>query len=125
MMKMQREQVKKVQEFKYLGSIRQCRVWKRCKEEIADRMEWAKKSGVIYVMIVGTRVEGEVHKMEMRSAFLYDSETALTKKQEGGLNGIVEDVKFYFDAVVFSSIHLHNSEEKPVFDVLGKSKSLD
>ena len=84
--KMQGEEVTKVDDFKYLGSTVQSNG--ECGREVKKRVQagwngWRRMSGVICDRRVPARVKGKVYKVAMRPAMLYGLETvALTKRQE-------------------------------------------
>ena len=83
--KMQGEEVAKVEDFKYLGSIVQSG---ECGREMKKRVHagwngWSRMSGVICDRRVPARVKGKLYRVAMRPAMLYGLETvALTKRQE-------------------------------------------
>ena len=84
--KMQGEEVTKVDDFKYLGSTVQSNG--ECGREVKKRVQagwngWRRMSGVICDRRVPARVKGKVYKVAVRPAMLYGLETvALTKRQE-------------------------------------------
>ena len=84
--KMQGEEVAKVEDFKYLGSTVQSNG--KCGREVKKRVHagwngWRRMSGVICDRRVPSRVKGKVYKVAVRPAMLYGLETvALTKRQE-------------------------------------------
>ena len=84
--KMQGEEVAKVEDFKYLGSTVQSNG--ECGRELKKRVQagwngWRRISGVICDRRVPARVKGKVYKVAVRPAMLYGLETvALTKRQE-------------------------------------------
>ena len=84
--KMQGEEVAKVDDFKYLGSTVQSNG--ECGREVKMRVQagwngWGRMSGVICDRRVPARVKGKVYKVAVRPAMLYGLETvALTKRQE-------------------------------------------
>ena len=84
--KMQGEEVAKVDDFKYLGSTVQSNG--ACGREVKKRVQagwngWRRMSGVICDRRVPARVKGKVYKVAVRPAMLYGLETvALTKRQE-------------------------------------------
>ena len=85
-MKMQGEEVAKVEDFKYLGSTVQSNG--ECGREVKKRVQagwngWRRISGVICDRRVPARVKGKVYRVAVRPAMLYGLETvALTKRQE-------------------------------------------
>ena len=84
--KMQGEEVSKVEDFKYLGSTVQSNG--ECGREVKKRVQagwngWRRMSGVICDRRVSARVKGKVYRVAVRPAMLYGLETvALTKRQE-------------------------------------------
>ena len=84
--KMQGEEVAKVEDFKYLGSTVQSNG--ECGREVKKRVQagwngWRRMSGVICDRRVPARVKGKMYKVAVRPAMLYGLETvALTKRQE-------------------------------------------
>ena len=84
--KMQGEEVAKVEDFKYLGSTVQSNG--ECGREVKKRVQagwngWRRMSGVICDRRVPARLKGKVYKVAVRPAMLYGLDTvALTKRQE-------------------------------------------
>ena len=84
--KMQGEEVAKVEDFKYLGSTVQSNG--ECGREVKKRVQarwnsWRIMSGVICDRRVPARVKGKEYRVAVRLAMLYGLETvALTKRQE-------------------------------------------
>ena len=84
--KMQGEEVAKVEDFKYLDSTVQSN--EECGREVKKRVQagwngWRRMSGVICIRRVPAIVKGKVYKVAVRPAMLYGLETvALTKRQE-------------------------------------------
>ena len=84
--KMQGEEVAKVEDFKYQGATVQSNG--ECGREVKKRVQagwngWIRMSGVICDRRVPARVKGKVYRMAVRPAMLYGLETvALTKRQE-------------------------------------------
>ena len=84
--KMQGEEVAKVDDFKYLGSTVQSNG--ECGREVKKIVQagwnrWRRMSGVICDRKVPARVKGKVYKVAVRPAMLYGLETvSLTKRQE-------------------------------------------
>ncbi|RJG11798.1 hypothetical protein D4A39_16960, partial [Alcanivorax profundi] len=84
--RLQGEEVKKVQDFKYLGSTVQSNG--ECGKEVKKRVQagwngWRKVSGVLCDKSVPARVKGKVYRTVVRPAMLYGLETvALRKRQE-------------------------------------------
>ena len=79
--------VKKVKNFKYLGSIVSSDG--RCEEEVRRRiqagwMSWKKVSGVLCDKKLSARIKGKMYKTAVRPAMLYGMETvAVTERQVG------------------------------------------
>ncbi|KAK3532587.1 hypothetical protein QTP86_025351 [Hemibagrus guttatus] len=96
--RLQGEEVKKVQEFKYLGSTVQSNG--ECGKEVKKRVQagwngWRKVSGVLCDQKISARIKGKVYRTVVRTAMLYGLETvSLRKRQESELEGnkIVEIV---------------------------------
>ncbi|KAK3524460.1 hypothetical protein QTP70_029307 [Hemibagrus guttatus] len=87
--RLQGEEVKKVQEFKYLGSTVQSNG--ECGKEVKKRVQagwngWRKVSGVLCDRKISARIKGEVYRTVVRPAMLYGLETvSLRKRQESEL----------------------------------------
>ncbi|KAK3561751.1 hypothetical protein QTP86_013318 [Hemibagrus guttatus] len=87
--RLQGEEVKKVQEFKYLGSTVQSNG--ECGKEVKKRVQagwngWRKVSGVLCDQKVSARIKGKVYRTVVRPAMLYGLETmSLRKRQESEL----------------------------------------
>ncbi|MCJ8740952.1 hypothetical protein PDJAM_G00064870 [Pangasius djambal] len=87
--RLQGEEVKKVQEFKYLGSTVQSNG--ECGKEVKKRVQagwngWRKVSGVLCDRKISARIKVKVYKTVVRPAMLYGLETvALRKRQESEL----------------------------------------
>ncbi|KAK3514359.1 hypothetical protein QTP70_015886 [Hemibagrus guttatus] len=87
--RLQGEEVKKVQEFKYLGSIVQSNG--ECAKEVKKRVQagwngWRKVSGVLCDQKISARIKGKVYRRMVRPAMLYGLETvSLRKRQESEL----------------------------------------
>ncbi|MCJ8731241.1 hypothetical protein PDJAM_G00197160 [Pangasius djambal] len=87
--RLQGEEVKKVQDFKYLGSTVQSNG--ECGKEVKKRVQagwngWRKVSGVLCDRKTSARIKGKVYKTVVRAAMLYGLETvALRKRQESEL----------------------------------------
>ena len=87
--KMQGEEVVKVEDFKYMGSTVQNNG--ECGREVKKRLQagwncWRRMSGVICDMLVPARVQWKVYKVAVRPTMLYGLETvALTKRQEADM----------------------------------------
>ncbi|MCJ8747081.1 hypothetical protein PDJAM_G00149250 [Pangasius djambal] len=86
---LQGEEVKKVQELKYLGSTVQSNG--ECGKEVKKRVQaggngWRKVSGVLCGRKIPARIKGKVYETVVRAAMLYGLETvALRKRQESEL----------------------------------------
>ncbi|KAK3556615.1 hypothetical protein QTP70_010804 [Hemibagrus guttatus] len=87
--RLQVEEVKKVQEFKYLGSTVQSNG--ECGKEVKKRVQagwngWRKVSGVLCDRKISARIKGKVYRTVVRPAMLYGLETvSLRKRQESEL----------------------------------------
>ncbi|KAK3519618.1 hypothetical protein QTP86_000975, partial [Hemibagrus guttatus] len=87
--RLQGEEVKKVQEFKYLGSTVQSNG--QCGKEVKKRVQagwngWRKVSGVLCDRKISARIKGKVYRTVVRAAMLYGLETvSLRKRQESEL----------------------------------------
>ncbi|KAK3511475.1 hypothetical protein QTP70_008958 [Hemibagrus guttatus] len=87
--RLQGEEVKKVQEFKYLGSTVQSNG--ECAKEVKKRVQagwngWRKGSGVLCDQKISARIKGKVYRTVVRPAMLYGLETvSLRKRQESEL----------------------------------------
>ncbi|KAK3572272.1 hypothetical protein QTP86_029686 [Hemibagrus guttatus] len=87
--RLQGEEVKKVQEFKYLGSTVQSNG--ECRKEVKKRVQagwngWRKVSGVLCDKKISARIKGKVYRTVVRPAMLYGLETvSLRKRQESEL----------------------------------------
>ncbi|KAK3531798.1 hypothetical protein QTP70_029738, partial [Hemibagrus guttatus] len=87
--RLQGEEVKKVQEFKYLGSTVQSNGG--CGKEVKKRVQagwngWRKVSGVLCDRKISVRIKGKVYRTVVRPAMLYGLETvSLRKRQESEL----------------------------------------
>ncbi|KAK3547951.1 hypothetical protein QTP70_001318 [Hemibagrus guttatus] len=87
--RLQGEEVKKVQEFKYLGSTVQSNgeCGKKVKKQVqAGWNGWRKVSGVLCDRKISARIKGKVYRTVVRPAMLYGLETvSLRKRQEAEL----------------------------------------
>ncbi|KAK3533744.1 hypothetical protein QTP70_025050 [Hemibagrus guttatus] len=87
--RLQGEEVKKVQEFKYLGSTVQSNG--ECGKEVKKRVQagwngWRKVSGVLCDRKISARIKGKVYRTVVRPAMLYGLKTvSLRKRQESEL----------------------------------------
>ncbi|KAK3568025.1 hypothetical protein QTP86_028617 [Hemibagrus guttatus] len=87
--RLQGEEVKKVQEFKYLVSTVQSNG--ECGKEVKKRVQagwngWRKVSGVLCDRKISARIKGKVYRTVVRPAMLYGLETvSLRKRQESEL----------------------------------------
>ncbi|KAK3507995.1 hypothetical protein QTP70_010004 [Hemibagrus guttatus] len=87
--RLQGEEVKKVQEFKYLGSTVQSNG--ECGKEVKKRVQagwngWRKVWGVLCDQKISARIKGKVYRTVVRAAMLYGLETvSLRKRQESEL----------------------------------------
>ncbi|KAF7647206.1 hypothetical protein LDENG_00175930 [Lucifuga dentata] len=88
-LRLQGIEIKKVEDFKYLGSTVQSNG--ECGKEVKKRVQagwngWRKVSGVMCDKRVSARMKGKVYKTVVRPAMLYGLETvALRKRQEAEL----------------------------------------
>ncbi|KAK3511279.1 hypothetical protein QTP70_034774, partial [Hemibagrus guttatus] len=110
--RLQGEEVKKVQEFKYLGSTVQSNG--ECGKEVKKRVQagwngWRKVSGVLFERKISARIKGKVYRTVVRPAMLYGLETvSLRKRQESELE--VAELKMlsdspYYDEEIFPQLH--------------------
>ncbi|KAK3556562.1 hypothetical protein QTP70_009536 [Hemibagrus guttatus] len=87
--RLQGEEVKEVQEFKYLGSTVQSN--EECGKEVKKRVQagwngWRKVSGVLCDRKISARIKEKVYRTVVRPAMLYGLETvSLRKRQESEL----------------------------------------
>ncbi|KAK3569563.1 hypothetical protein QTP86_001258 [Hemibagrus guttatus] len=87
--RLQGEEVKKVQEFKYLGSTVQSNG--ECGKEVKKQVQagwngWRKVWGVLCDQKISARIKGKVYRTVVRPAMLYGLETvSLRKRQESEL----------------------------------------
>ncbi|KAK3512706.1 hypothetical protein QTP70_023157 [Hemibagrus guttatus] len=87
--RLQGEEVKKVQEFKYLGSTVQSNG--ECGKEVKKRVQagwngWRKVPGVLCDRKISARIKGKVYRTVVRAAMLYGLETvSMRKTQESEL----------------------------------------
>ncbi|KAK3529882.1 hypothetical protein QTP86_007203 [Hemibagrus guttatus] len=94
--RLQGEEVKKVQEFKYLGSTVQSNG--ECGKEVKKRVQagwngWRKVSGVLCDRKISARIKGKVYRTVVRPAMLYGLETvSLRKRQESELESAVVNI---------------------------------
>ncbi|KAK3521199.1 hypothetical protein QTP70_000483 [Hemibagrus guttatus] len=84
--RLQGEEVKKVQEFKYLGSTVQSNG--ECGKEVKKRVQagwngWRKMSGVLCDQKISVRIKGKVYRTMVRPAMLYGLETVSLRKRQG------------------------------------------
>ncbi|KAK3524491.1 hypothetical protein QTP70_029270 [Hemibagrus guttatus] len=94
--RLQGEEVKKVQEFKYLGSTVQSNG--ECAKEVKKRVQagwngWRKVSGVLCDRKISARIKGKVYRTVVRPAMLYGLEiVSLRKRQESELEQLKHEV---------------------------------
>lgn len=87
--RLQGEEIKKVDDFKYLGSTVQCNG--ECGKEVKKRVQagwngWRKVSGVMCDRRVSAKMKGKMYKSVVRPAMLFGLETvSLRKRQEAEL----------------------------------------
>ncbi|KAK3546878.1 hypothetical protein QTP86_003798 [Hemibagrus guttatus] len=109
--RLQGEEVKKVQEFKYLGSTVQSNG--ECRKEIKKRVQagwngWRKVSGVLCGRKISARIKGKVYKTVVRLAMLYGLETvSLRKRQESELE--VAELQMLRDRIKSMFYHAYNN----------------
>ncbi|KAK3530888.1 hypothetical protein QTP70_004404 [Hemibagrus guttatus] len=99
--RLQGKEVKKVQEFKYLGSTVQSNG--ECGKEVKKRVQagwngWTKVSGVLCDRKISTRIKGKVYRTVVRAAMLHGLQTvSLRKRQESELEvAELKDVEVLF-----------------------------
>ncbi|KAK3559780.1 hypothetical protein QTP86_020729 [Hemibagrus guttatus] len=104
--RLQGEEVKKVQEFKYLGSTVQSNG--ECGKEVKKRVQagwngWRKVSGVLCERKISARIKGKVYRTVVRPAMLYGLETvSLRKRQEAELEvAELKMLRLYSDYLYF------------------------
>ncbi|KAK3509784.1 hypothetical protein QTP70_010750 [Hemibagrus guttatus] len=91
--RLQGEEVKKIQEFKYLGSTVQSNG--ECGKEVKKRVQagwngWRKVSGVLCERKISVRIKGKVYRTVVRPSMLYGLETvSLRKRQESELERLL------------------------------------
>ncbi|KAK3561573.1 hypothetical protein QTP86_010656 [Hemibagrus guttatus] len=104
--RLQGEKVKKVQEFKYLGSTVQSNG--ECGKEVKKRVQagwngWRKVSGVLCDQKISARIKGKVYRTVVRPAMLYGLETvSLRKRQESELEVAEQKMLSIFHGCVLS-----------------------
>ncbi|KAK3563571.1 hypothetical protein QTP86_030979 [Hemibagrus guttatus] len=97
--RLQGEEVKKVQEFKYLGSTVHSNG--ECGKEVKKRVQagwngWRKVSGVLCDRKISARIKGKVYRTVVRPAMLYGLETvSLRKRQESELENLSIDTDLH------------------------------
>ncbi|KAK3521076.1 hypothetical protein QTP86_007004, partial [Hemibagrus guttatus] len=100
--RLQGEEVKKVQEFKYLGSTVQSNG--ECGKEVKKRVQagwngWRKVSEVLCDKKISARIKGKVYRIVVRAAMLYGLEkVSMRKRQESELE--VAELKMLRDQVM-------------------------
>ncbi|KAK3560275.1 hypothetical protein QTP86_004207 [Hemibagrus guttatus] len=99
--RLQGKEVKKVQEFKYLGSTVQSNG--ECGKEVKKRVQagwngWTKVSGVLCDRKISARIKGKVYRTVVRAAMLHGLQTvSLRKRQESELEvAELKDVEVLF-----------------------------
>lgn len=111
--RMQGTEVKKVSEFKYLGSTVQSNG--ECSREVKRRIQagwngWRRVTGVICDRKISPKVKGKIYKTVVRPALLYGLETvATTKKQEAELE-VAEMRVLRWSLGVSRTDHIRNEE---------------
>ncbi|KAK3535564.1 hypothetical protein QTP70_016834 [Hemibagrus guttatus] len=105
--RLQGEEVKKVQEFKYLGSTVQSNG--ECGKEVKKRVQagwngWRKVSGVLCDRKISARIKEKVYRTVVRPAMLYGLETvSLRKRQESELE--VAELKMLRRTTISAALH--------------------
>ncbi|KAK3537058.1 hypothetical protein QTP70_000277 [Hemibagrus guttatus] len=113
--RLQGEEVKKVQEFKYLGSTVQSNG--ECGKEVKKRVQagwngWRKVSGVLCDQKISARIKGKVYRTVVRPAMLYGLVTvSLRKRQESELE--VAELKMLRSS--FLSCDLNETQKYALF----------
>ncbi|KAK3521075.1 hypothetical protein QTP86_006999 [Hemibagrus guttatus] len=113
--RLQGEEVKKVQEFKYLGSTVQSNG--ECGKEVKKRVQagwngWRKVSGVLCDRKISARIKGKVYRTVVRAAMLYGFEkVSLRKRQESELE--VAELKMLRDLYLSVLTQLHGTLRFP------------
>ncbi|KAK3565487.1 hypothetical protein QTP86_010866 [Hemibagrus guttatus] len=132
--RLQGEEVKKVQEFKYLGSTVQSNG--ECGKEVKKRVQagwngWRKVSGVLCDRKISARIKGKVYRTVVRPAMLYGLETvSLRKRQESELEvaelkmlryafTVLSNITVY--AVAWLLFHFQHSADPSIADQLSHS----
>ncbi|KAK3552069.1 hypothetical protein QTP70_031784 [Hemibagrus guttatus] len=111
--RLQGEEVKKVQEFKYLGSTVQSNG--ECGKEVKKRVQagwngWRKVWGVLCDRKISVRIKGKVYRTVVRPAMLYGLETvSLRKRQESELE--VAELKMLRDVAMLAKAAVSGDEE--------------
>ncbi|KAK3536294.1 hypothetical protein QTP86_001395 [Hemibagrus guttatus] len=117
--RLQGEEVKKVQEFKYLGSTVQSNG--ECGKEVKKRVQagrngWRKVSGVLCDRKISARIKGKVYRIVVRPAMLYGLETvSLRKRQESELECCT-----YKNKAIWKSNVKHSIVMRPNFEAQRK-----
>ncbi|KAK3558400.1 hypothetical protein QTP86_018004 [Hemibagrus guttatus] len=108
--RLQGEEVKKVQEFKYLGSTVQSNG--ECGKEVKKRVQagwngWRKVSGVLCDQKISARIKGKVYRTVVRPAMLYGLETvSLKKRQESELEMYIQTTTLTMSLSLSASVSL-------------------
>ncbi|KAK3568353.1 hypothetical protein QTP86_004945 [Hemibagrus guttatus] len=119
--RLQGEEVKKVQEFKYLGSTVQSNG--ECGKEVKKRVQagwngWRKVWGVLCDRKISARIKGKVYRTVVRAAMLYGLETvSLRKRQESELE--VAELKMLRFSLGVTGLGMSTSEGQLMLDVWG------
>ncbi|KAK3539779.1 hypothetical protein QTP70_013212 [Hemibagrus guttatus] len=99
--RLQGEEVKKVQEFKYLGSTVQSNG--EYEKEVKKRVQagwngWRKVSGVLCDRKISARIKGKVYRTVVRPAMLYGFRDGVTEEETGvrARGSRAEDVEVLF-----------------------------
>ncbi|KAK3542878.1 hypothetical protein QTP70_006134 [Hemibagrus guttatus] len=124
--RLQGEEVKKVQEFKYLGSTVQSNG--ECGKEVKKRVQagwngWRKVWGVLCDRKISVRIKGKVYRTVVRPAMLYGLETvSLRKRQESELE--VAELKMLSCVRLVSTRHAHELASLRQVSLLPERKRL-
>ncbi|KAK3543423.1 hypothetical protein QTP70_020909 [Hemibagrus guttatus] len=119
--RLQGEEVKKVQEFKFLGSTVQSNG--ECGKEVKKRVQagwngWRKVWGVLCDRKISARIKGKVYRTVVRAAMLYGLETvSLRKRQESELE--VAELKMLRFSLGVTGLGMSTSEGQLMLDVWG------
>ncbi|KAK3519534.1 hypothetical protein QTP70_034778 [Hemibagrus guttatus] len=113
--RLQGEEVKKVQEFKYLGSTVQSNG--ECGKEVKKRVQaswngWRKVWGVLCDQKISARIKGKVYRTVVRAAMLYGLETVSLRKRQGSELEVAELKMLRFSLGVTRLDRIRNNKMK-------------